>query len=252
MQLVEIIVGEKTNDETLAKAFDYVLAIRKVPIVVNDSRGFYTSRVFSTWTNEGMALLAEGNHPHAVEMAGIQAGMPVGPLAVMDEISLSLVNHIRQQAVIDQDNLGKIALDHPAYFVLDKMLELGRSGRAGGAGFFDYNGKGKQLWPQLADLFMQGQSPLSQSEMIERILFIQAIETARCMEEGVLRSTADANLGSIFGWGFAPFHGGTLQYINAYGLKNFVARAQELAGTYGDRFKPPQLLLDMAANGVIF
>ena len=252
MQLVEIIVGEKTADETLAKAFDYVLAIRKIPIVVNDSRGFYTSRVFGTWTNEGMALLAEGNHPHAVEMAGITAGMPVGPLALMDEISLSLAAHVRDQTVKDLAAEGKTRPAHPAEKVMDKMLSLGRPGRAAGGGFYEYDGRNKQLWPELADTFMDGQPQLSQAEMIDRILFIQSVETARCLEEGVLRSVADANLGSIFGWGYAQFHGGTLQFINAYGVANFVKRADELAAQYGDRFTPPQLLRDMAANEETF
>ncbi|VAW39830.1 Enoyl-CoA hydratase [isoleucine degradation] / 3-hydroxyacyl-CoA dehydrogenase / 3-hydroxybutyryl-CoA epimerase [hydrothermal vent metagenome] len=252
MKLVEIIVGEKTDDATVAKAFDYVLAIKKVPIVVNDSRGFYTSRVFATWTNEGMAMLAEGQHPQAIEMAGIQAGMPLGLLALMDELSLSLADHVRKQAIADNAAAGMLDLDHPAFAVLDKMLALGRKGRAAGAGFYEYEDGNKWLWPQLAEIFMDGQPQLSQQEMMDRILFIQAIETVRCLQEGVLRSVADGNLGSIFGWGFAPIHGGTLQFINAYGVVKFVQRAQELAAKYGSRFASPQLLLTMAENGDIF
>jgi len=252
MQLVEIIVGEQTDDETLAKAFDYVLAIRKVPIVVNDSRGFYTSRVFGTWTNEAMALLAEGNHPHAIEMAGLQAGMPVGPLALLDELSLTLCEHVRDQTVADLAAEGKKYRTHPGEVVMEKMLELDRPGRAGGAGFYDYDGKEKSLWPQLTEIFMDGQPQQSQEEMVDRILFIQSIETARCLEEEVLRSVADANLGSIFGWGYAPFNGGTLQFINAYGVGKFVARAQALAAQHGERFAPPQLLIDMAEKGETF
>lgn len=252
MRLVEIIVGEETDDETLAKAFDYVLAIKKIPIVVNDSRGFYTSRVFATWTNEGMALLAEGQHPQAIEMAGIQAGMPLGPLALMDEVSLSLADHVRKQTLTDNDAAGNMDVDHPAFAVLDKMLALGRPGRAAGAGFYEYENSNKRLWPQLAETFMNGQPQLSQQEMIDRILFIQSIEAVRCLEEGILRSVADANLGSIFGWGFAPFHGGTLQFINAYGLPNFVRRANKLAAKHGSRFDPPQLLLTMAEDDATF
>ncbi len=252
MQLVEIIVGDETDDETLAKAFDYVLAIRKVPIVVNDSRGFYTSRVFGTWMNEGMAMLAEGQHPHAIEMAGLQAGMPVGPLAVHDEVTLSLSAHVRDQTIEDLAAVGEIYQPHPGEVVLDKMLELGRPGRAGGAGFYEYNGRSKRLWPELTELFMDGQPALSQEEMVERIQFIQSVETARCMEEGVLRSSADANLGAIFGWGYAPFNGGTLQFINAYGVEKFVNRAQELADKYGDRFAPPNILKEMAVNSETF
>ena len=252
MQLVEIIVGEKTDDETLAKAFDYVLAIRKVPIVVNDSRGFYTSRVFGTWAGEGMAMLAEGNSPAAIEMAGLKAGMPVGPLAVMDEVSLSLSKHVRDQTKADFSAEGLEWTPHKSDVVVDKMIELGRPGRAGGGGFYEYHGKSKRLWPELAEIFADGQTQLSLDEMVERIQFIQSIETARCMEEGVLRSAADANLGSIFGWGYAPFNGGTLQFINAYGVGKFVARAEKLAATYGERFAPPQILKDMAANGETF
>lgn len=250
MQLVEIIVGEKTDDEALAKAFDYVLAIRKVPIVVNDSRGFYTSRVFGTWIYEGMALLAEGNHPHAIEMAGIKAGMPVGPLALHDEVSLSLSAHVRDQTIADFTAEGKTYQYHPGDVVLDKMLDLGRSGRASGAGFYEYGDSGKKLWPELTDIFMDGQSQLDQQEMIDRILFIQSLETVRCMEEGVLRSSADANLGSIFGWGYAPFNGGTLQFINSYGVEKFIARAEELADRYGERFAPPSHLREMTENGL--
>ncbi|HRQ37425.1 MAG TPA: 3-hydroxyacyl-CoA dehydrogenase NAD-binding domain-containing protein [Chloroflexota bacterium] len=246
MKLVEIIVGQETNDDTLAKAFDYVLKIRKTPIVVNDSRGFYTSRVFGTYVNEGMALLAEGQHPHAIEIAGLQAGMPVGPLAVSDEVSLSLMVHIRQQTAKDLAAEGKETPQHPAFPVVDAMVAENRLGKAHGAGFYDYPADGKKLlWPGLRDLFPpNGQLP--QEEMIERLLFVQALETVRCFEEGVLRSVADANIGSIFGWGFAPFKGGTLQYINDYGLPAFVVRSRELAAHYGSRFTPPQLLVEMA------
>ncbi len=252
MQLVEIIMGEKTDKETLAKAFDYVLAIRKIPIVVNDSRGFYTSRVFGTWTNEGMALLAEGNHPQAIEMAGLQAGMPIGPLALLDEVTLSLCAHVRDQAVADLAQEGQVYNAHPGEIVMDKMLELGRPGRAGGGGFYEYDGRDKHLWPELANIFMDGREPSSQEEMVDRIMFAQSIETVRCLEEGVLRSVADANIGSIFGWGYAPFHGGTLQFINAYGVGPFVEKAKELTAKHGERFTPPQILLHMAAKGEQF
>lgn len=252
MKLVEIIVGKETDDETLAKAFDYVLKIRKTPIVVNDSRGFYTSRVFGTYVNEGMALLAEGQHPRAIEAAGLQAGMPVGPLAVSDEVSLSLMQHVRQQTIVDLTAVGQSLPDHPAFPVLDTMLAHNRLGKAHGAGFYEYPADGKkQLWPGLRDLFPpNGQLP--QAEMIERLLFVQVLETVRCYEEGVLRSVADANIGSIFGWGFAPFKGGTLQYINDYGVAEFVARSQELAANYGLRFTPPPLLVSMAEKGKSF
>lgn len=252
MKLVEIIVGQETDDETLAKAFDYVLKIRKTPIVVNDSRGFYTSRVFGTYVNEGMALLAEGQHPRAIEAAGLQAGMPVGPLAVSDEVSLSLMVHIRQQTAKDLAAEGQEIPQHPAFPVVDAMVAKSRLGKAHGAGFYDYPADGKKLlWPGLRDLFPPN-GPLPQAEMIERLLFVQALETVRCLEEGVLRSVADANIGSIFGWGFAPFKGGTLQYINDYGLPAFIARSRELAAQYGDRFTPPPLLIEMANRGEQF
>lgn len=259
MQLVEIIVGEKTDDQALAKAFDYVLSIGKVPIVVNDSRGFYTSRVFGTWTNEGMSMLQEGQHPHSIELAGIQAGMPIGPLALMDEVSLSLADHIRKQTIADLEKAGggdgggdaALSSGHSGS-VVEKMMSLDRPGRAGGGGFYDYSGQSKKLWPELTKHFPTKEEQLSQQEMIDRILYIQAIETARCLSEGVLKTAADANLGAIFGWGFAPQHGGTLQFINAVGLPEFVARAKELANAYGERFDPPKLLIDMAAKGETF
>ena len=251
MRLVEIIVGEKTSDRTLAKAFDYVLKIRKTPIVVNDSRGFYTSRVFGTYINEGMALLAEGQHPRAIESAGLQAGMPVGPLAVTDEVSLGLVMHIREQTKKDLAAEGKEAPQHPAYEVMDVMVKGERRlGKARGAGFYEYPQDGKKhLWPGLQRLFAPAEARLSQEEMIERMMFVQALETARCFEEGVVTSVPDANIGSILGWGFAPFKGGTIQYINDYGLGAFVERSSELAETCGERFAPPDILVKMAERG---
>ncbi|ACY48356.1 3-hydroxyacyl-CoA dehydrogenase NAD-binding domain-containing protein [Rhodothermus marinus] len=254
MRLVELIRGRQTSDEALAKAFDYVRKIGKTPIVVNDSRGFYTSRVFGTYLNEGLALLAEGQHPRAIEVAGRQAGMPIGPLAVADEVSLQLMEHIREQTEKDLAAEGKTLPPHPAYRVLDVMVrEHGRLGKAHGAGFYEYPKDGpKYLWPELRRLFPPQGEPLPQQEMIDRLLFVQALETVRCLDEGVLTSVADANIGSVFGWGFAPFHGGTLQFINAYGLERFVARAEALAERYGERFMPPERLRDMARRGEVF
>ena len=254
MRLVELIRGRQTSDEALAKAFDYVRKIGKTPIVVNDSRGFYTSRVFGTYLNEGLALLAEGQHPRAIEVAGRKAGMPIGPLAVADEVSLQLMQHIREQTAKDLAAEGKTLPPHPAHRVLDVMVrEHRRLGKAHGAGFYEYPENGpKYLWPELRRLFPPQGDPLPQQEMIDRLLFIQALETVRCLEEGVLTSVADANIGSIFGWGFAPFHGGTLQFINAYGIARFVARAEALAAQYGDRFAPPERLREMARRGEVF
>ncbi|MCW5907292.1 MAG: enoyl-CoA hydratase/isomerase family protein [Chitinophagales bacterium] len=252
MPLVEIIVGEKTSDETLARAFDFVKAIKKTPIVVNDSRGFYTSRVFATYVLEGMALLHEGNNARAIEAAGLQAGMPVGPLALTDEVSLSLLAHIRKQTIEDLKAEGKEVPQHSAYEVAEKMLNIKRAGKAAGAGFYEYPKDGKKhLWSGLKDLFPE-QKQLPQTDMIERMMFIQCIETVRCLEEKVLRSVEDANIGSIFGWGFAPFKGGTLQYINDYGVKSFVSRAKELYAKYGERFAVPALLEQMAKEGKEF
>jgi len=254
MPLVEIIVGKKTSERTLAKTFDYVMKIKKTPIVVNDGRGFYTSRVFGTYVNEGLALLSEGQHPREIESAGMQAGMPVGPLAVSDEVSLSLMSHIREQTRKDLAAEGKELPPHPRDKVLDVMVnEKKRMGKVAGAGFYEYPADGRKfLWPELQTLFpLQGEK-LSQSEMIDRIMFAQSLETARCFEEGILTSAADANIGSIFGWGFAPFKGGALQFINDYGLPEFVNRSKELAKKYGERFAPPELLVKMAATGETF
>lgn len=252
MPLVEIIVGEQTDDRTLARAFDYVQQIRKTPIVVNDARGFYTSRCFGTYVMEGVALLAEGQHPHAIEQAGLQAGMPVGPLAVADEVSLSLSLHVADQARKDLEAAGQTYQPHPAEATLRKMVEeLGRPGKKAGMGFYDYpEGSRKRLWPGLAEHFPLAEQQLSQQEMIDRLLYAQANEAARCYEEGVVRSVADANIGSMFGWGFAPFHGGALQFVNSVGGSAvFVARAAELAAAHGERFAPASILQDMAARG---
>ena len=253
MPLVEIIVGKETSPETLARSFDFVKQIKKTPIVVNDSRGFYTSRVFATYVLEGMAMLAEGNHPRAIESAGLQAGMPVGPLALTDEVSLSLMVHIRTQTLEDLQAEGKTIPEHIAYTVADKMVnELKRPGKAAGGGFYEYPKDGKKfLWPGLAQAFPH-KADLDEKTMIERMMFIQCIETVRCFEEKVLTSVPDGNIGSIFGWGFAPFKGGTLQYINDYGFKEFIARAKDLTAKYGERFAVPALLEQMAKDGKEF
>ena len=254
MKLVEIIKGDKTNDETIAKAFDYVLKIKKIPIVVNDSRGFYTSRVFSTYPNEGLALLAEGNSPQEIESAGKKAGMPVGPLAVIDEVNIGLVAGIRNQTRKDLAAEGKKLPPGPADPVIDLMTEkLNRLGRANGRGFYEYPDNGKKyLWPELKKHFPPTKNPLSQNKMMERMLFVQVIETIRCYEENVVTSVEDANIGSIFGWGFAPLKGGTLQFVNDYGIQEFEKQAQKLAKKYGERFAAPELLIEMAANNQKF
>ncbi|BFU47634.1 3-hydroxyacyl-CoA dehydrogenase NAD-binding domain-containing protein [Krasilnikovia sp. MM14-A1004] len=256
MPLVEIIRGEKTSAETLARAFDFVRQIGKTPIVVNDSRGFYTSRTFGTYLTEGIALLGEGVHPALVENVARRAGMAVGPLAVCDEVTLSLAMRIREQTLADlaaQPGSG-LAPEHPAYAVLETMIsEYGRTGKAAGAGFYDYPPGGrKRLWPGLAERWVTGDPGVPEGDVRDRLLYIQAVETARIFEEGVLTSVADANLGSIMGIGFAPWTGGTLQFINACGPAAFVERADHLADTYGERFRPPDLLRDMAERGEYF
>lgn len=254
MPLVEIIKGARTSDETLARGFDFVLQIKKTPIVVNDSRGFFTSRVFGTFTNEGIAMLGEGVAAPMIETEARKAGMPVGPLAVSDEVSLSLMSHIRQQTAKDLQAEGKAMPNHPATAVIDLLVnEYKRTGKAAGAGFYDYPAGGqKHLWPELKTRFEQPGKQISPKDVRDRLLFIQAIETVRCVEEGVLMSTADANVGSIFGIGFAAWSGGALQFINQYGLNDFIARARYLAEEYGERFSPPALLLEKAAKGALF
>lgn len=258
MPLVEIIRGEKTSDAALAKAFDFVLQIRKTPIVVNDSRGFFTSRVFGTFTFEGIAMLGEGYHPQTIEQAGLQAGMPVGPLAVTDEVTMELGRKVRVQTIKDLAEEGKGWVPHPAEAIVDRLMdEFGRNGKRTGKGFYDYPEGGKKtLWPGLVEHFVKPEKvqidEAEFEELKERLLYRQAIESARCFEEGVLTSVADANIGSIFGIGMAPWTGGVLQYINYIGLPEFVRRADALAAKHGDRFTPPQLLRDMAAAGKTF
>ncbi|VWB58500.1 3-hydroxyacyl-CoA dehydrogenase NAD-binding domain-containing protein [Burkholderia lata] len=250
MPLVEIIVGAKTSDETLARGFDYVLQIGKTPIVVNDSRGFYTSRVFATYVMEGMAMLAEGVHPRSIEVAGLKAGMPMPPLALQDEVSLGLSLHVTDQTRRDLEAEGKVYPPHPAEAVLRKVgRDLGRVGKKAGKGFYDYQGKEKSLWPELTSLYPPRADQPAQQELVDRLMFIQANEAARCFEENVVRSVADTNVGSIFGWGFAPHHGGALQFINAMGAQRFVQRARELAAQYGARFEPAAIVVELARAG---
>ena len=257
MPLVEIIVGEQTSDETLARGFDYVQQIGKTPIVVNDSRGFYTSRVFATYIMEGAAMLKEGVHPRTIEVAGLQSGMPMPPLALHDEVSLSLSLHIIEQTKKDLAAEGKTYNEHPGESVVRNIAQThGRIGKKSGKGYYDYggggDGKDKSLWSGLVDLYPTRAEQPSVESLVERFMMIQANESARCMQEGVVRSVADTNIGSIFGWGFAPFHGGTLQYINAMGLPRFVERAQQLAEQLGERFSPPRVLIEKAASGQTF
>ena len=254
MKLVEIIKGARTDSETLAKAFDYVLKINKVPIVVNDSRGFYTYRVFEKYTGEGMALLYEGNSAQSIETAGTNAGFPVGPLAVIDEISIELIAHIRDQTWHDLKIEGKDLPTGPWDSVIDFMTkEVKRTGRASGGGFYEYpKDKKKFLWPELNNYYPLSNNLLEEKEMIDRFYFIQVIETIKCYSEGVLTKVADANIGSILGWGFPSFTGGTLQFVNSYGMEDFKNRCKELSENYGERFSCPKLIDEMINNGETF
>ena len=244
MKLVEIIRGKQTDDETVARAFDYVQAIGKIPIVVNDSRGFFTSRVFGTFVMEGTAMLGEGIPAAAIENAGIQCGMPVGPLAVIDETSLSLSVHVMDQTRADFAAEGKPYKATPGQLLIEKMVkELKRPGRAGGGGFYDYpskddakKGAKKSLWPQLQPLFEKPDATWNITDLKDRLLYRQAVETARCLSENVLTTVHDANIGSIFGIGFPAWTGGAMQFIYCMGIDAFVKRAGELAQKFGDGF----------------
>jgi 3-hydroxyacyl-CoA dehydrogenase/enoyl-CoA hydratase/3-hydroxybutyryl-CoA epimerase len=249
MPLVEIIKGEKTSDEALARVFDYTLAIGKTPIVVNDSRGFFTSRVIGTFVNEALAMLGEGVEPASVEHAGSQAGYPAPPLQLSDELNLELMHKIATASRKGVEDAGGKYEPHPAEAVVEKMIELERPSRLKGAGFYEYvDGKRTRLWPGLRETFKSGSTELPLQDMVDRMLFAEALETQKCLDEGVLTSTADANIGSIMGIGFPPYTGGSAQFIVGYqgalgtGKEAFVARAKELATKYGDRFLPPSSL----------
>ncbi|QDQ26193.1 3-hydroxyacyl-CoA dehydrogenase [Chitinimonas arctica] len=247
MQLVEIIKGRDTSAETTARAYDFVQQLGKVPIVVNDGRGFFTSRVFGCYVNEGMAMLGEGVPAAMIEQAGLQAGMPVGPLAVTDEVSLSLCAHILEQSRAD---LGAAYREHPADAVLTRMIaEFDRKGRAAGAGFYDYPAEArKRLWTGLDAFAQPGRSLPAMQDLIDRLLFIQALETARCFDEGVLESERDANVGSLLGLGFPAWTGGASQFLRQYGAEQALARADALARQFGARFAAPQWLKRLAAE----
>ncbi|OIJ26494.1 3-hydroxyacyl-CoA dehydrogenase NAD-binding domain-containing protein [Nocardioides luteus] len=253
MPLVEIIKGAETSDVALAKAYDIVQQIKKTPIVVNDSRGFYTSRVIGTQIQEGLELLAEGFAPYSLERAATQAGFPVGPLQIADELNHELMVKIarttREAAGVEELTTTER--------VLNPLIEAGRSGKLKGAGFYDYtDGKRGSIWADLGTVFPVAEKQIPIRDAEERMLFIEALETAKCFEEGVITSAAHANIGSIFGIGFPPQTGGAAQFITGYeaadgsiGIEAFLARADELAEKYGERFRPTQYLRDLAAKG---
>lgn len=301
MPLVEIIRGEKTSTDTAAAAWDFVVQLGKTPIVVNDGRGFYTSRVFGTYVNEGMALLGEGVPAALVENAAMQLGMPVGPLAVLDEVSLKLADDVLHQEPADDAHAGSHAHQHEqehghshdhgdshdhdhshdhghshaegraharshgadsrssrksrripetAVYVLEKMAHgYKRLGRAWGAGFYEYPADGEKfLWPGL-QAFERAKRSIPLEDVRDRLLYVQSLEAVRCMEEGIVETPRDANIGSIFGWGFPAWTGGTLRFVDHVGVQRFAERARELARNYGERFAPPALLVRHAESG---
>ena len=258
MQLVEIVAGRETSPDTVARAYDYVLALGKTPIVVNDARGFYTSRVIGKLLSEAVGMVEEGIPPALIERASLMAGFPVGVLALQDELNLKLALH-----VIDETRLAEGLAETGAERVLRALVAQGRAGRAAGAGFYDYPADGpKHLWHGLAAL-AQAASPLPADappadaealvrEVGDRLLYVQAIDSVRCLEEGVIDHARDANVGAVLGIGFPPWTGGTLQFINSTGLDAFIERTEQLAARYGERFSPPPLLRQMAARQQVF
>ncbi|AHK16597.1 3-hydroxyacyl-CoA dehydrogenase [Thalassolituus oleivorans R6-15] len=256
MPLVEIIMGEQTSQHTLAWALDYVQQLRKTPIVVNDSRGFYTSRVFSTYVMEGMALLKEGVAPALIENAGKKAGMPVGPLALSDEVTLELMNRIGTQT---RKDLGDAYVAHPADEVVKYMVEeADRIGKRTGKGFYDYPATDdktakKMLWSGLAERFPLAVTQPDADYVVKRLLHVQAVETLRCVSEGVITRAHEVDIGSIFGWGFAPHTGGTISYVETIiGMDRFIAEANELADAVGERYRVPANVIEKAAAGSSF
>ena len=253
MMLVEIILGEKTGEAAIAKSLDYVMKIKKTPIVVNDGRGFYTSRCFGTYVAEGMAMLEEGYAPALIDNIGRMTGMPRGPLEMHDDVALDLSVKIAKQTALD---LGDKYQPLPGSQIVQKMVEeLGRYGRKNGMGFYDYDQKPKKIWAGLAELApvkINDSTPELVEDQKQRLLYRQAVEVARCWEEGVIDDPREADVGAILAWGFAPWTGGPITMIDQTGLKAFVAQADDYAARYGDRFKVPQLLRDMAAKGETF
>jgi 3-hydroxyacyl-CoA dehydrogenase/enoyl-CoA hydratase/3-hydroxybutyryl-CoA epimerase len=266
MPLVEIIKGEQTSDPALAKAYDVVLQIRKTPIVVNDSRGFYTSRVIGTMVNEGLAMLAEGVAPMSLERAAMQDGYPVGPLQLTDELNMELMAKIANATRDAAERDGTPYDEHPGTAVVARMIALGRPSRLKGAGFYEYeNGRRAHLWSGLAEEFPVASEQLPFADVKDRMMFIEALETAKCFEEGVIESAAAANIGSIMGIGFPANTGGAAQFMSGYqavdehgeghgpiGLDAFLARADELADRYGERFRPTAYLRELASKGERF
>jgi 3-hydroxyacyl-CoA dehydrogenase/enoyl-CoA hydratase/3-hydroxybutyryl-CoA epimerase len=247
MPLVELIKGDQTSPATLARAFDVVRQLGKTPIVVNDSRGFFTSRVIIARLNEAVTLLGEGVDPASIEQAALQAGYPAGPLQLLDELTLTLPRAVREEARAAAEAAGTTWTSRDCDAVLDRLIdEFGRTGRAGGAGFYDYDASGRRagLWPGLRQHFPPAGPPIPFTDVTERLLFAEALEALHAYNSGVIQSTADANVGSLLGIGFPAWTGGVLRYLDQYdgGPAGFARRAAELAGRYGQRFTPPASL----------
>ena len=251
MMLVEIIKGEKTSDYAISRAIDFVTKIRKVPIVVEDTRGFYANRCVMRYIQEGYNMLSEGVKPALIENGGKMAGMPVGPLSLQDEVALDLAYKVMQQTKKD---LGSQYVEGKGDVIIEKMYNSERYGRKNGKGFYVYEGRDKHLWPELGQFAVNGlQDPQPNvKDVKDRLLYAQAIEAARTMAEGIIHDPREADLGSIFGWGFAPFTGGAISFIDTIGAKTFVARADELLEAYGPQFEVPKLLREMAKSGETF
>lgn len=253
MPLVEIICGDKTSDEALAKAFDYTMQIRKTPIVVSDSLGFFTSRTFGTYLDEAAHLLTEGTHPVRIDSLGKAIGMPVGPLQIQDETSMELSRKAQEtwaeMGVTDKWGSGDVI----RRVIKDMITDNGRGGRYHGGGYYEYHEDGtKNIWPPLFDLYYNADYTISDEDIKDRLMFRQVIETLKCLETGVLRSVADANIGSIFGIG-APAHtGGFIQFVNTYGFENFIQRCSELEASYGERFACPEIVKQQLQKGELF
>ena len=236
-QLVEVVKGAKTSDETIAKAFDFVKSINKTPIIVKDDWGFYVARVQNTYILEGITMLQEGYPPALIENLGLQSGMPKGPLALADHLSLDLVLRYEKQAA---DHYGSKYIQHPAVTVLNRMLqEFDRHGKKKGVGFYEFADHEAHLWPMLESHFPKTKNTYQREEIIERFLFAQVLEAVWCLHEGVIKTEQEANLGSVLGWGFPSFKGGVIQYINDYGKSAFIARCHELKQAHGQRFSVP-------------
>ena len=253
MPLVEIIMGEQTGDLALAKAFDFTKQIKKTPIVVNDSLGFFTSRTFGTYLDEGVRLLVEGMKPLRIDNLGKAVGMPVGPLTVYDEVSLELSRKASQTWKEMGLSVGDDDRSITAGVVETMVGDYGRGGRYHGGGFYEYGADGsKEVWSGLAELYGATTSPLSDADAKDRLLFRQVIEALKCLETGVLRTVADGNIGSIMGIGAPAWTGGLLQFVNTYGLQNFIDRCASLSAAYGERFQAPAIVAEKLANGETF